>query len=145
MVLTAAPLVVVIGTHIVREISGAAATEAMYLVRLDLAIAAVLIVGAAGVLRAARDTAGMTRTEAALLAGACAIAVAFAAAPGVIFSSPDRSFALIFTIAALTAGAMRRSRQKEALAFWGVVYSAAAMSAYETAFHRFVARLLINH
>ena len=146
---TSAPLLILLAWHVAIKLPAAFRHDVLAVVRLELLLAALLVICAVGTLRAAHRNANcaFSRSSYVALLIACAISASLGDDPGLFLGSPWSSAALVLSLCGVTALIISRMDNRGAgkIAFWTVALSAVTLAAWEVSAPPLIAVLLIRN
>jgi hypothetical protein len=145
---TATPLLIVLAWNVAIKLPAAVRHGVFNVVRLELLLAALLVISAAGTLRAAHRRAGcaFSRSSYVALLLACAISASLGDDPGLFFGSPWSSAALVLCLGGVTALiiSLIDNRGAGRIAFWAVALAAVTLAAWQVSAPPLIAGLLVQ-
>lgn len=146
---TAAPLLITLFWCVAIKLPAAFRHGVFVLVGLELLLAVLLVICAAGTLRAAYRNAGCAfrRSSYVALLIACAISASLGDDPGLFFGSPWSAAALVLCLGGVTALiiSLIDNRGAGRIAFWAVALAAVTLAAWQVSAPPLIAALLVRN
>ena len=149
VIVTSAPLLILLGWQVAIKLPTALRHDVFAVVRLELLIAALLVICAVGTLRAAHRNASceFSRSSYVALVIACAISASLADDPGLFLGSPWSSAALVLSLCGVTALiiSLIDNRGAGKIAFGTVALAAVTLAAWQVSAPPLIAGLLVRN
>ena len=149
VIITSTPMLIVLAWNVAIRLLAAFRYGVFVLVRLDLLLAALLVVCAMGTLRAAYLNAGgaFRRSSYVALLIACAVSASLGDEPGLFLGSPWSAAALVLFLGGVTAliVSLLDNRSAGRIAFWAVALSAVILAAWQVSGPPLIAALLVRN
>jgi len=149
VIVTAAPLLIMLAWHVAIKLPTAFRHGVFVIVRLELFLAALLVICAVGTLRAAYRNADcvFSRSSYVALLIACAISASLGDDPGLFLGSPWSSGVLVLCLGGVTAliVSLVDNRGAGKIAFWAVALTAVTLAAWLVSAPPLIAGLLVRN
>jgi hypothetical protein len=146
---TSAPLLILLAWRVAIKLPAALRYDVLAVVRLELLLSVLLVITAAGTLRASYGNAKceFSRSSYVALLIACAISASLGDDPGLFLGSPWSNAALVLSLCGVTALiiSLMDNRGAGKIASWAVALAAVTLAAWEVSAPPLIADLLVRN